>query len=502
MSLGPPAIRVVEANARPVRRDAALVLYWMLGARRTRASFALERAIAWARELERPLVILEPLRCDYPYASDRFHRFVIEGMADNARALERAPALYHPWIERAPGEGRGLIAALAEHAAVIVADDSPIPWLRGMVDAASRQVPVRVERVDHHGLLPLRAAPKAFGYAHAFRRFLQRELPAHLARAPSPRPFARLDLPRLAALPREIARRWPAATRAELDDPGALIAKLPIDHAIGAISDRGGSSAARARLRAFLDGGLDRYLERSHPDADVASRLSSWLHFGHLSSHEILDALADREAWSKDRIAEKPTGKKDGWWNVSEPADAFLDELVTWRELGAVRCAHTDDFLRYEGLPAWSRATLEAHAGDPRPAIYSRDRLMRAETDDPVWNAAQRQLLAEGRIHNYLRMLWGKRVLAWAPTPREAFETLIDMNDRLSIDGRDPASWMNVAWIFGAYDRPWAPERPIYGTVRIMTSDSAKRKLRMKEWLRRWGDAGPPRRAQAELDLG
>lgn len=488
MSEGTPAIRVTELSARPVRRDGGFVLYWMLAARRTRSSFGLQRAIEWARELGRPLVVLEPLRCDYPYASARFHRFVIEGMRDDARAFASRPVLHHPWIERAPGEGAGLLAALAEHAAVIVADDSPIPWLRGMVRAAATRSPVRVEAVDHHGLLPLRAAPKAFGYAHAFRRFLQRELPAHLAQPPLREPLAGLELPRLASLPAAITRRWPAATASELDDPRALIAALPIDHDVAPIAERGGPDAGHERLRAFMGDGIDRYLERSHPDDDAASRLSSWLHFGHISAHEVLEALAERTGWSRDRIAAKPTGKREGWWNTGDAGDAFLDELVTWRELGAVRAHHTDDFARWEGLPAWARATLEDHAADARPAIYDRERLLHAKTGDEVWNAAQRQLLAEGRIQNYLRMLWGKRVIAWTRHPREAFELLIELNDRLSIDGRDPSSWSNVGWVFGAYDRPWGPERAIYGKVRYMTSDAAKRKLHMKQWLARWGE--------------
>lgn len=492
MYSGAPAIRVVELSPRPVRREAAFVLYWMLGSRRTRSSFALERAIAWARELARPLVVLEPLRCDYPFASERFHRFVIEGMADNARAFSRAPVLYHPWVEREPGQGRGLLEALAAHAAVIVTDDSPIPWLRGMARAGAQRAPVRVEAVDHHGLLPLRATTRAYPVAHAFRRFLQKTLPAHLRARPAPEPLAGLALPRLAALPAEIAARWPSLGEDELARPGALIAALPIDHGVGAIAEHGGSAAAHARLRAFLDDGLDRYLERSHPDVDAQSRLSSWLHFGHVSSHEILDALGAHEGWAPERIASEPTGTREGWWNVSAAGDAFLDELVTWRELGAVRCHHSDDFMRWEGLPSWARATLEDHARDPRPALYDDARLAAADTDDPVWNAAQRQLLAEGRIHNYARMLWGKLVIAWKRDPREAFAALLAMNDRYAIDGRDPSSWSNVGWVFGAYDRPWGPKRPIYGSVRYMTSQAARRKLKMRSWLARWGgeDAG------------
>jgi deoxyribodipyrimidine photo-lyase len=487
---GVPAIRVSEVGQRPVRKDGAFVLLWMIGARRVRHNFALERAIAWARELDRPLVVLEPLRCDYPYASDRFHRFVIEGMRDHAQALEQSAVTYVPWIERAPHEGKDMLAAYAAHACLIVSDLSGVPWLRGMLDAAAQRVSIRVETVDGLGILPIRASSTFFLTAHSFRRFLQKNLPAHLARVPAPNPLRSVRLRRLEALPSAITSRWPMASRDELEDPSALIARLPIDHTIGAVPERGGGVAATALLREFVRDRLPRYAERNHPDADVCSRLSGHLHFGHISPHEMLDAIARETDWNPARLSAKATGSREGWWNASPAADEFLDQLVTWRELAHMRAIHDRRVMEFSSIPDWARRSLAMHEKDARPAIYDRAQLIRAETGDEVWNAAQRQLLSEGRIHNYVRMLWGKLVLAWQRTPEEAFMTLIDLNDRYSIDGRDPNSWANIAWIFGSYDRPWGPERPIYGTVRYMTSDSAKRKLRMKEWLRRWSATG------------
>jgi deoxyribodipyrimidine photo-lyase len=177
-------------------------------------------------------------------------------------------------------------------------------------------------------------------------------------------------------------------------------------------------------------------------------------------------------------------------------AEAFLDQLVTWRELGHVEAARREDHASYGSLPAWARATLEAHAGDPRPAIYPLQELERGRTADPLWNAAQRQLLDEGRIHNALRMLWGKRVLEWTRSPQEALATLVALNDRWALDGRDPNSYSGILWCLGKYDRPWAPERPIFGSVRVMTSASTGRKLRLARWLARFGHG------QATLPLG
>ncbi|MCS6799097.1 MAG: deoxyribodipyrimidine photolyase [Myxococcota bacterium] len=483
---GCPPSRLRALNDAPVRPERAFVLYWMIGARRLSHNHALDRAAHWARRLRRGLLVFEPLRCDYPYASERIHRFVLDGMRDNAERARRARLTYVPWVERAPGEGRGLLAALAREAAVVVTDLSGIPWLRAMAEAAARAIDVRLEAVDSLGLVPVYAAPRAFPTAAGFRRWLHAVLPEHLAAAPRAGPFT--DLPAPPPLPRALHGPWRSLSDAELRTPQALVATLPLDREVIPVeSERGGTRAALDRLGHFLEHGLPRYTERHHPDLDVASRLSAALHFGHIGVHEVLQTLAQRLDWTPRAIRPEAAGDRERFWNLTTPAALFLDELVTWRHLAQVRAVlDPSGVARWVGLPPWARATLERHAHDPRPALYDLDRLERAATEDPVWNAAQRQLRAQGRIHSYMRMLWGKRVLAWTPQPREAFRLLLHLNDRWSLDGRDPASWLNVGWIFGLCDRPWAPERPIYGTVRYMSTTAALRKLRMRRWLERW----------------
>jgi len=482
-----PPLRVRAANDAPVRADGELVLYWMIAARRTRWSFALERATEWARELGLPLVVLEALRCDYRWASDRLHRFVVDGMADNAARLARHGVLYHPYVEPRAGTGRGLLAALASRAAVVVTDDFPGFFLPHMVAAAARQCPVRLEAVDGNGLLPLRAAGRAFERALDLRRFLQRELPAHLDAMPRADPLAGAALPRLAELPAEIRRRWPAAEIGGRGD-GGLVAGLPIDHTVAPVALRGGERAAGERLRRFIETGLPRYgALRGQPLAETSSGLSPYLHFGHLAAHEVFARLAAREGWSPSRLGLDRRGRREGWWGMGAPAEAFLDQLVTWRELGYIGCLHRADCERYESLPAWARATLDRHAADPRPWTYSLADLAAARTHDRVWNAAQRQLRGEGVIHNYLRMLWGKKILEWSPTPRAALATMLELNNRWALDGRDPNSYSGISWCLGRYDRPW-PERPIFGTVRSMSSASTLRKLDLEAYLARWGE--------------
>jgi deoxyribodipyrimidine photo-lyase len=251
----------------------------------------------------------------------------------------------------------------------------------------------------------------------------------------------------------------------------------------------GGLRAARRRLETFLATGLSRYAEEaSHPDADCTSRLSPYLHFGHISVHEIFAALMSRERWTTRRLAAGGAGQRDGWWGVGDGANRFLDQLVVWRELAFNGGARIPDCTSYASLPAWARETLEAHRHDPRRR-YAFEVLESASTDDEVWNAAQRQLVRDGWFHGYLRMLWGKKILAWAPDPPTALDWMEALMNRYALDGRDPVSYANFAWVLGRYDRPW-PERPVFGTVRSMSSERTKRKVRMASYLATYGPAG------------
>lgn len=484
-----PAIRVRRVNDAEIRAGGDFVLYWMIASRRLDWNFGLERAVDHARELGKPLVILEALRVGYRWASDRMHRFVLDGMAEHRTRLEGSRVLYYPYVEPAAGAGRGLLEALGERAAVVVTDEYPAFFLSRMVAAAGERLPVRLEAVDGNGLLPMASADRTFARAFDFRRHLQRELPSHLGDLPREHPLVGEALEPLAALPREILERWPAADAQLLAGDPARLAELPIDHSVAPVEGtRGGSRAAGEVLERFLEERLERYGEgRNHPDEDAASELSPYLHFGHLSAHQVFTEVLEREGWTPSRLSGGSSGARSGWWGASAAAESFLDELITWREVGFNMCSREPGYERYESLPEWARATLAEHAGDPRPEVYSLEDFDQARTHDEVWNAAQRQLRAEGKIHNYLRMVWGKKILHWSESPRAALEIMIELNNRYALDGRDPNSYSGIFWVLGRYDRAWGPEREVFGKIRYMSCDNTRRKLHMERYLERYG---------------
>ncbi len=482
-----PTLRIRRLTEAKPRADGAWVLYWMTAHRRLGWNHALDHSIATARELGKPLLILEDLRLDYPWASSRHHRFVMDGMAEHSIALRDTPVGYHGFVEREPGGGRGLLRALASEACCVVTDDSPGFFTPKLLAAAGRLAHIQVEAVDSCGLLPLRAADRPFSAAYHFRRFLQKTLPAHLADQPSAEPLRHTGLAPCPGVPEFVAARWPAVDEVELASH-ALLASLPVNSAVGPIASRGGTGPAQDRLAAFLESGLDRYAaDRNHPDLEAGSGLSPWLHYGHISPHEVWRAIMDREGWSPLRLSQDADGRREGWWGVDASPEAFLDQLITWRELGFVYCSHVPDYQSWGSLPAWARATLEEHAADPREYVYSSEQFETAVTHDELWNAAQRQLVRSGVIHNYLRMLWGKKILEWSPHPREALEVMIELNNRYAADGRDPNSYSGIFWCLGRFDRGW-PERPVFGKVRSMTSSSTRRKVRLDRYLKLWSE--------------
>ena len=460
-----------------MRPDRSFVLYWMTAARRTTWSHGLQHAVWHAQQLGLPLVVLEAIRVEGRWASRRVHRFVLQGMADNAVRFGQFGICYHPYVEPTPGHASGLLQALANDAAVVVTDLFPTHFHPRMLAATQRRLDVRVEAVDGLGIIPVGLPKRDFTVAHSFRRWTQKNLPQSWD-PPMADPLVVLSGG--VRLADKILARWPAVARMPTGEEALPVS---LNGTPSAVATRGGEKAARAAWRHFHTHQLHRYpRDRSHPDDAIQSGLSAWLHFGHIGAYEVFHDVAP--TWDPS-MALKATGSRAGWWGLDEDVEAFLDQLLTWRELGAVQ-AHRDlaGFTSYAGLPSWARTTLAAHRQDARPELYTIEQLEGARTSDPLWNAAQRELVRDGQMHNALRMLWGKKVLGWTEDPERAFEILVQLNNQYALDGRDPNSWSGIGWVFGKFDRAWGPERPIFGKVRYMTSASSRRKWRLSAYLR------------------
>jgi deoxyribodipyrimidine photo-lyase len=472
--------RLRRLNDARIAAGGEYVLYWMQIYRRLERNHALDYALRCAGELGRPLVVYEGLRVDYPWASRRLHRFVLEGMQANAERAEELGLSYWPYVETQKGQGRGLLRRLSSRASLVVTDDFPCFVVPAQAEALARKVEVPVFAVDSNSVVPLSLlGPPVSAAAH-----LRPRIHEAFTGAWPHRSAARPLVPEVAA-----KRVRPPFDAWKTKDLASFVDTLPLDASVPPAPASGGAPAARRRLRAFLRKRLRGYAagrsEPRPPEEGHASGLSPYLHFGHLSVEEVAEAvLATTGRWTPADLRVHNRGRREGFFCDDPDVNAFLDEALTWRDLGFQWhwTRRADAAYLERALPAWALATLGAHASDPRPWLYTAEELERGETHDPLWNAAQRELVATGAIHNYLRMLWGKKVIEWSASPAEAYRTLEHLNNKYALDGRDPNSYTGILWCFGLFDRPWAPERKVLGSVRYMSSENTARKFDLKPY--------------------
>lgn len=482
-----PKSRIVKTNTLPENLNGEFVLYWMIANRRPAWNFSLDRALEWSEDLGKPLLVLEALRCDHKWACERFHGFVLDGMRANKRAFEEAGVKYYPFVEKYAGQGKGLIEELSRKACVIITDHFPCFFLPRMIESASKKAKVLLEKVDSNGLVPLSSYQNAYPSAYSFRRFIQNVLPNIILEKPQADPLKKYPRFKSLSITKSIGLKWPPASDSLLAFEPVEIQKLPINHGIKRTKSVGGYEGAQKVMEKFLTKKLVSYGElKNVPDLNVASGLSSYLHWGHISVHEVFWSVMEQEKWTPEQLGTKASGKRSGWWGVSSNAESFLDELITWRELGYNMCAVQENYDQYESLPGWALKTLEAHRTDYRQYIYNLEEFEKAQTHDSLWNAAQTELAKEGRIHNYLRMLWGKKILEWSTDPKTALEIMVELNNKYALDGRNPNSYSGIFWILGRYDRPWGPERPVFGKIRYMSSDRTREKVSVKKYLEKY----------------
>ncbi len=433
------------------------VLYWMHHAVRGHENPALDAARIAAATLELPLIVYQGLGGGHRFDNDRHHTFILEGARD-VRAELAEQGLVHVFSLGADPRRPTPLAGLAADAALVVTEDFPAPPFSRWTAGVAERITTPVWALDTACVVPMRLVGRPHDRAFAFRSAIRDELDSRLwspwpSVESSPPPFDRSTL---------------GFEDTDLEDTAIsdLVAGCAVDHTVGPVAHTpGGSVAGYARWSAFRERGLRSYAaRRNDAAADGVSRLSAYLHHGHVSPLRIAREAAE-------------VGGKG--------AEKFLDELIVWRELAHNLCFHRHDLVEsLEVLPVWARETLTRHAGDERDP-RSWETLSRGRTGDRLWDLCQTSLVRHGELHNNVRMTWGKALVGWTRDSHHALDTLIDLNHRFALDGSDPNSYGGLLWCLGLFDRPFDPEQPVLGRVRSRSTASHARRLDLDRYAAR-----------------
>ena len=447
--------RVTQLNTQPANNDGKYVLYWMQMTKRSDHNHALNFAIREANKRKIPVVVYEGLKYYYPWASDRFHAFIMEGVNEKRAAFEKKGIKYIFYLQQDDKSPKNTVAQLAKDAAIIVTDDYPCFIIPKHNKTIAEKAKIAVYAVDSNGIIPMSKFEKEEYAAYTIRPKIHRMWDDYL------KPFKEEEV---AVRADKLKVDCPDTVFEDKDIP-SLIARCSVDHSVGISSFyKGGTANGRARLKKFISEILENYdAARNKPERDGSSRLSSYIHFGFLSVLEIA-------------LAAKKSGASE------ESKKAFLEELIVRRELSFNFTRFNPKYDSLEALPNWVHQTMREHINDERQYLYSLDDLENYRTHDELWNAAQREMVETGEMHNYIRMLWGKNVIGWTKSYEEAFSILEHLNNKYCLDGRDPNSYAGILWCFGKHDRPWM-ERDVFGTIRYMTSGSTGKKFDSKKYI-------------------
>ena len=443
-----PAARIHRTDDRPPA-PGRYVLYWMQQSQRAEFNPALEYAVEQANALRLPVVVAFALTA-FPGANGRHYRFMLEGLRETEKRLAARGIGFCLRI----GSPEEVVPELAKNAALLVGDVGYLRVQRQWRANVAKRVDCPVAFVEGDAAVPVAAVSDHAEFA---------------ARTIRPKIHRLLDEYLKPLKPAKVAVTFagPAKNSLDLSDPDALWRRLGADASVPTAAAVGGAAAARRLLDRFAAHRLAEYAEAAgDPVADGCSGLSPYLHFGQISPLEIALRVQAADA---PRVA----------------TDAFLEQLIVRRELSLNACWFNPGYDRYDTLPAWALKTLDQHRKDQREFVYSRAQWEAGATHDPCWNAAQAEMVRTGRMHNYMRMYWGKKILEWSRTPEEAFETALFLNDKYELDGRDPNGCVGVAWCFGRHDRPWT-ERPVFGTIRYMNANGLRRKFDVQAYVERW----------------
>jgi deoxyribodipyrimidine photo-lyase len=421
-------------------KKGAYVLYWMQASQRAEYNHALEYAISKGNELHQPVIVFFGITDHFPEANERHYTFMLEGLREVKQSLEKR-GIQMIILHKSPE-----LAAvrLAQKGSLAVVDRGYLKIQKEWRNYGANQMDCPLIQVESDVVVPVEeASPKEEYAAATIRSKIHKKLNRFLV------PLKQSD-PTVHSLSLDF-------DSFDISDVSKAISKLHVDRSVKKVSTfQGGTEEALKHLAIFLEGKLDRFPElRNDSTLDYLSHMSPYLHFGQISPLFIaLKALETK----------------------SPGTEAFLEELIVRRELSMNFVFYNKQYDSYEAVPEWAKKTLRAHQKDKRPYLYRLEELETAQTHDHYWNAAQREMVIKGKMHGYMRMYWGKKIIEWTKTPEEAFRVALYLNNKYELDGRDPNGFTGVAWCFGKHDRPWG-ERPIFGNVRYMNDRGLKSKF-------------------------
>ncbi|NIV44537.1 deoxyribodipyrimidine photo-lyase [Candidatus Bathyarchaeota archaeon] len=434
-----PEERVKALNTKSIRRG-KYVLYWMQASQRTACNHALEYAVTAANKMNRPVVVYFGVTDDFPEANERHYYFMLEGLREVQSSLEEK-GIRMTVRRTSPPIGA---VELSKAASLVVVDRGYLRIQRDWRRYVAQSLQCLLIQVESEVVVPVQTASLKEEYSAAtFRPRIQRRLDSFLHPLKENHPKA--DSLQL------------HFDSFDIEDPETAVSSLNIDRRVKRVKNfHGGTTEAKRHLENFLHSKLDRYEEmRNDPTKDCVSNLSPFLHFGQISPLYIALRVSETDSPGKE---------------------AYLEELIVRRELSVNFVFYNKSYDAFDGLPEWAKKTLKEHEKDSREYVYTLEELENAETHDPYWNAAQREMTGRGKMHGYMRMYWGKKIIEWSRTPENAFKTAVYLNNKYELDGRDPNGFTGVAWCFGKHDRPWK-ERPIFGKIRYMNANGLKRKF-------------------------
>lgn len=432
-------------------RTGEYVLYWMQASQRAEYNHALEYAVASANKLRKPLIVFFGITDSFPEANERHYLFMLEGLREVEASLRRRGIGMVVW-QGSPELGA---VELSKDASLAITDRGYLRIQRRWRSSVAENIEPPLVQVESDVVVPVEtASPKEEYSAATLRLKLRRVLRRFLV------PM-RQNRPRTTSLDFDFGGL-------DLTDPRKTLAKLRIDRGVEPAPDlRGGTQEAKKHLQIFITKRLDGYARlRNDPTEDALSNMSPYLHFGQISPLYVVLRVSKADGGGKE---------------------SFLEELIVRRELSMNFAFYNERYDSIEALPQWASRTLAKHQKDRRPYVYTMRELERATTHDPYWNAAQREMVIRGKMHGYMRMYWGKKILEWSETPEDAYKAALYLNNRYELDGRDPNGFAGVAWCLGKHDRPWK-ERPVFGKVRYMNAEGLRRKFRADKYVKSISD--------------